>query len=77
MSAPVPLVIIGFLNWVVVGSRGVGDKVLGTVLDNTVTFSNRFICHLSSTCDGRFPSYNIVKNKYDCVKDKSSSHVTE
>ena len=34
MSAPVPLVLIGFLNWVGVGPRGFGDKVLGTVLDN-------------------------------------------
>ena len=34
MSAPVPLVLIGFLNWVGVGPRGFGDKVLGTMLDN-------------------------------------------
>ena len=36
VPAPVPLVIIGLLNWIGVGPRGVGDKVLGTVLDNTV-----------------------------------------
>ena len=36
VSAPVPLVLIGFLNWVGVGPRGFVDKVLGTVLDNTV-----------------------------------------
>ena len=32
VSAPVPLVLIGFLNWV--GPRGLGYKVLGTGLDN-------------------------------------------
>ena len=30
----VPLVLIGLLNWVWVGPRGFGDKVLGTGLDN-------------------------------------------
>ena len=34
VSAPVPLVLIGVLNWVGVGPRGSGDKVLGTGLDN-------------------------------------------
>ena len=33
VSAPVPLVLIGFLNWVGVGPRGFGDKVVGTGLD--------------------------------------------
>ena len=32
-SVSVPLVLIGFLNWVGVGPRGFGDKVLGTELD--------------------------------------------
>ena len=31
VSAPVPLVLIGFLNWF---GLGFGDKVLGTGLDN-------------------------------------------
>ena len=30
MSAPVPLVLIGFLNWVGHGPRGFWDRVLGT-----------------------------------------------
>ena len=34
VSAPVPLVLIGFLNWF-----GFGDKVLGTGLDNFQFFS--------------------------------------
>ena len=43
VSAPVPLVLIGFLNWVRqldwvgVGPRGFGDKVLGTGLDNNLS----------------------------------------
>ena len=33
-SVSVPLVLLGFLNWVGVGPRCFGDKVLGTGLDN-------------------------------------------
>ena len=35
VSAPVPLVLIGFLNWVGLGWTGLGLWVLGTGLDNT------------------------------------------
>ena len=41
MSAPVPLVLIGFLNWVGHGPRGFGDWVLGTGLDNRLLASKK------------------------------------
>ena len=47
VSPPVPSVLIGFLNWVGVGPRGFGDKVLGTGLDNFITLDHRMSVYMN------------------------------
>ena len=61
MSAPVPLVLIEFLNWV--GPRGFGDKVLGTGLDKNAVYL-RFLNGASIVF-----LTNKYNKKYQCLTD--------
>ena len=61
VSAPVPLVLIEFLNWV--GPRGFGDKVLGTGLDKNAVYL-RFLNGASIVF-----LTNKYNKKYQCLTD--------